>query len=206
MEEKEDYNYIIKIIQYLEERYKISFFICSADFDVLYGWWIKKIPFNIIFESIDNVVLRWEKKNKKIDGFKNFSYEVRKNFNGFMELKVSEPENKANDLKDDSKDKIELFINSLPPHLIPLKDCLIELEKEKDNFRKREILKDISLKLLEIYKDDSDLNLKTKKFLMNLNPKLRTEDMANKYKSNYIFSKHKFPEELLFFPDTDDIG
>lgn len=206
MEKDSDYNYIVKIIYYLNERHKISFFITSSDFDVLYGWWIKRIPDKIIYESIDIVINRWERKKKTIDGFKRFSYEVRKNFNNFMELKVSSNDNKTDDIMDDGEDEVQAFINSLPDNIRLLKNSFLELSNEKIKIKKQVLLKDISEKLLQLHEDDPELKLKTKKFIMNLNHKIRTKNIEDKYRINYIYSKYKFPEALLSFSDSDDVG
>jgi hypothetical protein len=202
----EDYDYIIKIIQYLEEKHKISFFINSGDFDTLYGWWIKQIPTYVIYESIDKLVLRWGKRRKPIDGFKRFSYEVRKNFNNLMELKVADTGNNCKNKIEDADDIFNNFIELLPDKIQPLKNILSELYNEKLSSKKQEILNNIYNKLLDLHNNDPEIEMKTKKFLMNLNPKIRTRDMEKKYQINYIISKYKFPDVLLFFPDSDDIG
>ena len=75
-----DKDFVIEIIQYLQNKYDIIFFITPRDFDVLYNWWEKRIPLRIIKESIINVVDRWKEKGKGINSFANFSYEVKKNF------------------------------------------------------------------------------------------------------------------------------
>ncbi len=206
MANNDDYNYIIKTIYYLDEKHNISFFITSSDFDVLYGWWIKRIPSNIVFESMDIVIKRWERKKKTIDGFKRFSYEVRKNFNNFMELKVSSNDNIADDIKDKKEDEVQAFINSLPDNILLIKNSLLELSNEKIKIKKQALLNNISKKLLQLHEDDPELKLKTKKFIMNLNHQIRTKEIEDKYRINYIFSKYKFPEGLLSFPDPDDVG
>ena len=206
MTKAEDYSYLIKTINYLSEKHKISFFITSSDFDVLYSWWIKRIPENILYESIDIVINRWYKKNKTIDGFKRFSYEVRKNFNNFLELKVSPNYNTAENEEKKTDDLVSDFINSIPELLNPIKESLVLLHNEKIRERKQEYLDEISHILLDLHSKDEELEFKTNKFLMNLNKQIRTKEMADRYKINYIFSKYKFPEVLLFFPDTDDIG
>lgn len=199
----DDYNYIIRIINYLDTKYKISFFISAVDFDTLYGWRIKRIPMNIIFESIDNVVKRHLKRGRKIDGFKRFSYEVRKNFNNLMELKVAD--NSSQNFQTDNTDEeiFNTFIDNLPNEIKDLTDDFKKLFYEKNRETKQNRLDMISKKLLKNYEPDKDLELKTKKFLMNLNPKIRTEEMENKYKLNYLFSKLSIPDFLLFFPDSD---
>jgi len=201
-----DHNYIIRIINYLDIKHNISFFIGSVDFDTLYGWWIKRIPLNIIYESLDNVVKRRIKRGKKIDGFKSFSYEVRKNFNNLMELKVAYNSSGNSKTENTDEEIFNAFINDLPNELKNLTDDFKKLFYEKNRDVKENDLDLISKKILKKYEQDNDLELKTKKFLMNLNPKIRTEEMRNKYKLNYLFSKLSIPDFLLFFPDSDDIG
>ncbi len=54
----EDFDYIIRIIQFLDLHHGIRFFISSKDFDILYRWWEKRIPAAVIRESLDRVVER----------------------------------------------------------------------------------------------------------------------------------------------------
>ena len=84
----EGYDFIIKVIQYLENSFKIHFFITPKDFDVLYRWFEKRIPLRVIEESIAAVVDRWTQKNKKISSFSNFYYQVKKDFETFLQLQV----------------------------------------------------------------------------------------------------------------------
>jgi len=57
-----DYDYIIRVIQFLDERYGIRFFISTRDFDVLYHWWEKRIPIEIVEQSLAAVVDRFRKR------------------------------------------------------------------------------------------------------------------------------------------------
>jgi hypothetical protein len=105
-----DYDYIIRIIQYLDYHFGIYFIITTRDFDILFRWWEKQIPLEVITDSIRNVVLRWQVKKKSINGFSNFSYEVKKNFRLFMELNVGDSQRtEKNELYD-----IQQFLKTFP--------------------------------------------------------------------------------------------
>lgn len=188
-----DYDYIIKAIQYLEYNFNIHFFITTRDFDILYNWWEKRIPMEIINESISNVVKRWRLRGKNIKGFSNFSYEVRKNFRRFLELSVGSE-------KKQEKEKyfeIKKFFRSFPPELAVLKK---DFERV---FRKLKREQDISMekinrKILDLFQDDNELKLKTRIFIKSLAKELRGAEVEQKYRLNYL--KHKFG-----IPDFDVI-
>ena len=64
MAANDDYDYIIKVIQYLDRQFAIRFFISSKDFDVLYRWWEKRIPFAVVSEALRRVVERRSAEKK----------------------------------------------------------------------------------------------------------------------------------------------
>ena len=135
----EDYNYIIKTVQYLQNTHGIIFFITTKDFDIIFRWWEKRIPVEIIKKSISNVVERWKAKKKNIYSFLNFSYEVRKNFKVFLEMSVGEEikEKSANEYED-----IENFFKNYPEELIEIKG---DFEKIYQKFKNQ---KDFKIKHL----------------------------------------------------------
>ncbi len=185
-----DYDFIIKIIQFLESKFGISFFITTMDFDTLYKWWEKKIPFKIIEESISNVINRWNLKKRKIYSFSNFSYEVRKNYKGFLELNVSVGKREE---KKEEYDKIEKFFNNYPQELKKLKK---EFENVHEKFKNKENIDidNIKEKLLSLFKENNELNLKTQIFLRSLAPELRKPEIEKRYRINYLLNKFKIPD------------
>lgn len=184
-----DYDYIVKVIQYLEYNFNIHLFITTRDFDVLYSWWEKRIPIDIVRESISTVVKRWQVRGKNIKGFTNFSYEVRKNFRFFMELHIGS-EQKA------EKEKffeIENFLKSVPPEIIGLKN---DFEKVFQKIKKGEdfSLEKIEKKMLDQFKEDDELNLKTRIFMNSLAKELKGPSVENKYRVNYLKYKFGIPD------------
>jgi len=180
-----DYDYIIKTIQYLEYHFRIHFFITTRDFDILYNWWEKRIPLQIINESISNVVKRWQARGKNITGFSNFSYEVRKNFRSFMELSIGSEKK----VEKEKYFEIKKFFQYYPPELMGMKKdferVFLKIKKEQDIS-----LDKINKKLLDLFKNDDELNLKTRVFMKSLAKQLRGPEVEQRYRLNYL--RHKF--------------
>jgi hypothetical protein len=193
-------DFVIKVIQYLENSFDITFFITTKDFDVLYRWYEKRIPIHIVKESISNVVERWNQKNKKIYSFSNFYYEVKKNFNVFLQLSVgretegeaSEPEIAANRYAE-----IENFFKNYPDDLITLKEDferIFQQLKNKENVELDPVYK----KLVGLFEEDEALNLKVAVFMRSLAPELRKPEIKNRYRLNYLLNKYNIPDfEIL---------
>jgi hypothetical protein len=189
-------DYVIKVIQYLENSFGITFFINTRDFDVLYRWYEKRIPIHIVKESISNVVERWTRKNKKIYSFSNFYYEVKKNFNVFLQLSVgretggeaSEPETEANRYAE-----IENFFENYPDDLITLKEefeRIFQQLKNKENVEPDPVYK----KLVELFDEDEVLNVKVTVFTRSLASELRSPEIKNRYRLNYLLNKYNIPD------------
>ncbi|UCH98145.1 MAG: hypothetical protein JSV88_15190, partial [Candidatus Aminicenantes bacterium] len=120
-----DKDFVIKIIQYLQNKYGIIFFITTKDFDTLYRWWEKRIPIRIVKEAVTNIVERWTEKKKKIYSFSNFNYEVKKIFKAFLQLDVgSERGDNETQTKEDKNqfEEIEYFFNHYPEELSILRE------------------------------------------------------------------------------------
>ena len=185
----EDYDYIIKTIQYLEYNFQIHLFITTRDFDVLYNWWEKRIPLNIIFESISTVVKRWRARGKTIRGFSNFSYEVRKSFKRFLELSIG----RETGQKKEKYYEINKFFKSFPPELLGLKKDLENIFKKMKKGQEISLQK-VDKKLLDLFKGDDELTLKTRIFMKSLAPELRKPAVEQKYRLNYIKHKYGIPD------------
>lgn len=190
MELSNDYDYIFNIINYLAYKHDISFFITSKDFDILYGWWEKKIPPELIKKSIDIVTERWIKKGKNISGFSNFSYEVRKKYKALLELNVNIDDHEKPEVK---LNKIEFFFNNYPPELNELKaefKAVYSCIKNNNTFE----MEDLNNKLLVIFKDNRELEIKNEIFLNNIAPELRKPEISRKFRLNYIKNKFRIPD------------
>jgi len=189
-------DFVIKVIQYLENTFGIIFFITSKDFDVLYRWYEKRIPIHIVKESISNVVERWTQKNKKIYSFSNFYYEVKKNLKAFLQLSVGreaegevpEPEIPANFYAE-----IENFFKNYPDDLVTLKgefEGIFQQVKNKENVE----LEPVYGRLVDLFKEDEVLNLKVVVFSRSLAPELRKPEIENRYRLNYLLNKYNIPD------------
>ena len=202
----DDYDYIIRVIQYLDRQFAIRFFISSKDFDVLYRWWEKRIPFAVVSESLRRVVERRLLKKKPVISFSVFSHEVRLNYQSFLSLNVgrerSEPQ--------DEHSEIKMFLSKLPAALDFLKNDFARLSAEcmqndaalrgqTDQFRqdRRKIgtadAGPVYEKLLLHCQNDIELNAKCEWFLKNLAPDLRRPEIEKKYRLNYLLHKFAIP-------------
>lgn len=193
-----DKDFVIDIIQYLQNKYDIIFFITTKDFDTLYNWWEKRIPLRIVKESIVKVVERWKEKGKDINSFTNFKYEVRKNFQAFLQLNVGSDTDENDTDNPGEKDpfkEIKFFFNHYPQELMTLK------EEFENIYRKLTCCECIDIeinrcheKLVYLFKNDNELNVKVKIFLNNLAPQLRKPEIEQRYRLNYLINKFNIPD------------
>lgn len=184
----EDFDFIIRIIQYLDQRYHINFFIGSRDFDVLYRWWEKRIPAAVIRESLDRVVERSRSRKKPLVHFTAFSSEVRKNYQSFLELNIGRERSEPAD----EHDEIRKFLEQFPPELEFMRNDFENLYSRLLQGRKTDA-KPLQEKLLAHFLDDHELNAKSAWFLQNLSPHLRRQDIEQKYRLNYLLGKFAIP-------------
>ena len=185
-----DYDYIIKTVQYLQNTHGIIFFITTKDFDIIYRWWEKRIPVEIIKKSISNVVKRWQGKKKKVYSFSNFSYEVKKDFNSFLEMNVGE---RSEEKMENEKDVIEAFIQNYPQELSEIKGDFKEIFQK---IKKHKPFKPDRFyeKLLSIFEEDQELNLRTEIFFRGLSTELKKPELEKRYRLNYLLNKFKIPD------------
>jgi hypothetical protein len=188
MDANEDYDYIIKIIQYLDRQFNIRFFISSKDFDVLYRWWEKRIPYSVVSESLRQVVERRLRKKKPLVSFSIFSQEVRYNYQSFLSLHVGRERIELQE----EHDEINTFLRNYPAALDSLRSdfgalCFEYLQNNKADpgpFYE---------KLLTHFQNDAELNTKSEWFLKNLAPPLRSPEIEKKYCLNYLLHKFSIP-------------
>lgn len=192
------YDFVTRAVLFLENAYGVHFFITPKDFDVLYRWYEKRIPFPIVRESIANVVERWKEKNKSVYSFSNFSYEVKKNFTTFLQLNVGATVDVTRDKPDSGEyGEIQDFFDHFPPVLDTLKQEFEEIFKRVKN--KEEIdLAPVYRKLVELFKDDEELKIKAAVFSRSLSPELQKPEIENRYRLNYLLNKYRIPDfEML---------
>jgi hypothetical protein len=206
MAANDDYDYIIRIIQFLDRQFAIRFFISSKDFDVLYRWWEKRIPFAVVSESLRRVVERRWLKNKPVASFSVFSHDVRLDYQSFLSLNVGRERSESRD----EQGEIKAFLNQFPEALDFLKNDFIRLgtatmqngvalQGQTDQFRQDRrkigaVLREpVYEKLLRHFQDDAELNAKSEWFLKNLAPQLRSPEIEKKYRLNYLLHKFAIP-------------
>ena len=184
----EDYDYIIRIIQFLDRQFAIHFFISSKDFDVLYRWWEKRIPFAVVSEALRRVVDRRLLKNRPITSFSVFSHEVRLDYQSFLSLNVGRERNETRD----AFDEIKAFLTNFPEALNFLKDDFARLGAEYMQNNQADA-GSVYEKLLIHFQNDAELNAKCAWFLKNLAPDLRLPEIEKKYRLNYLLHKFAIP-------------
>lgn len=192
------YDFVTRTILFLENTYGVHFFITPKDFDVLYRWHEKRIPFPIVRESIANVVERWKEKNKTIYSFSNFSYEVKKNFNTFLKLNVGASVDVTRDKPEtDEYEEAQHFFDSFPPDLASLKQDFENIFRQAKNKEEIEPAP-VYRKLVELFKDDEELKIKVTVFSRSLAPELQKPEIENRYRLNYLLNKYRVPDfEML---------
>lgn len=187
----DDYDYIIHIIWYLDFQFGIRFFITPRDFDLLHRWWEKRIPLELIRESLAVVVARRRAKSQSISGFANFNYEVKKKFKGFLELTVGEGDRA--EATGVARDPVELFFQQFPPELESLRPRFQALRQQKADGVELS-LEEADDQLLELFVEDEELAMKARVFLSSLAPPLRNRKIERKYRLNFLKRKFKIPD------------
>jgi hypothetical protein len=190
------YDFVIKVIQYLEYTFGIRFFITPKDFDVVYRWYEKRIPIHIVKESIATAVERRIQENKKISSFSNFYYQVKKNFETFLQLSLgaeSETPQADSNVEENPYEEIENFFKNYPEDLIPLKqdfETLFRQIKNRADIDPAPVYK----KLADLFAGDEELSLKVAVFSRSLAPGLRKPEIKDRYRINYLINKYHIPD------------
>jgi hypothetical protein len=184
----EDFDYIIRIIQYLDQRYGIRFFISSKDFDVLYRWWEKRIPAAVIRDSLDRVVARSLSRQRPPVHFTAFSNEVRKNYQSFLDLSIGRERSEPADEHAETRK----FLANFPPDLAFMRSDFETLFSRLLQGEETDP-EPLHNKLLAHFLNDSELNAKSAWFLQNLSPHLRRPEIERKYRLNYLLGKFAIP-------------
>ncbi|MBN2346989.1 MAG: hypothetical protein JXO51_11435 [Candidatus Aminicenantes bacterium] len=183
-----DFAYIVRIIQYLDQRHHLRFFIGSRDFDILYRWWEKRIPQALVRESLDRVVERRRRLRLPIDRFSVFSHEVRRSHRSFMILDIGRRGPEA----PGERAVIERFLDRFPAELLPLRSEFEAFFRRRLNGEAADA-RLLEEALLSLFEADAELNAKTAWFLDNLAPRLRRPQIERTYRLNYLMNKFGFP-------------
>ncbi len=186
----DDQDYIFRIIDYLFEKYGISFFITSKDFDVLYNWWEKKIPEGLIRNSIDSVYKKRIAKGRKIDSFMNFSYEVKKNLVAKFDVNVNY---ESSGIENRNKDKSKMFYENFPVGLKKLENKF-KLLRDAPEPKRAILLEDIYEKLIIMYLNDEEMNIKTEIFMSNLPDAMKKPEILKKFRINFLCRRFNIPD------------
>jgi hypothetical protein len=183
-----DYDYIIRIIQYLDQRHGIHFFISSKDFDVLYRWWEKRIPEALVRDALDRVVERHRRQNKPLGRFSAFGGEVRRNYRSFQSLDIGSQRSEPAD----EHTEIRNFLAHIPPPLEFMKEDFSDLFTRVMRGESHDP-RPLQEKLLAHFREDGELNAKTAWFLKNISPSLRKPEIERKYRLNYLAGRFAIP-------------
>jgi len=186
----DDQDYIFKVIEYLLNRHNISFFITSKDFDILYSWWEKRIPQDLIKQSIDKVCKRRESRGKQIDSFMNFSYEVRKNLATKFDLNINTG---WGDEVSTPDEKFKTFFKNFPEGIKEMEEEFIML-KDASEEKRAGILNSIYDRLINKHEDDDEMNIKTEIFMGNLPAPMKKPEIVLKFKINYLNRRFNIPD------------
>jgi len=185
-----DQDFIFGLIEYLFTRHDISFHISSKDFDVLYQWWEKGIPGDLIRRSMDTVVLRRRQRGKPVESFMNFSYEVKKNLGVRFQLNINTGAEAAHP---DPAEREEEFIRNLHPDLEFLKEDFNKLIRSPSGERDA-VRKEIFDRIIERYGEDSEMVIRTEIFTGNLPEPMRKPAVIRKFRENFLSRKYRIPD------------
>lgn len=186
-----DYEFIVGAIEYLSSRHNVRFFISSGDFDLLYGWWEKKIPGDVIKIAMDRVVSRRRKRSLPIDSFSRFRYEVGRQHAAWLERGVGG--HGADISTAGNRDPVEVFMERFPAELEPLRS---QFESAVESFRNRKEVEveDLRNRLVDLFRNDAELDMKVLAFMQNLAPELRSQSVERVYRANFLWNRFGIPD------------
>ena len=145
----------------------------------------------MIKRSIDTVILRRRnRKGRPVDSFLNFSHEVKKNIAIRHDLMTNagireEPPSELN--------KIKEFFEKYPEEIREFEKDFRDLSGLADGERRKKIEKIYDL-LASRFRDEEDLNIKMKLFMGNLPDSMKNENIADKFRRNYLKGRFRIPD------------
>lgn len=191
-----DYDYIIRLIEYLSGRHGVRFFVSSGDFDQLYSWWEKRIPEPVIRTAFDCVVQRWGKRNKTVVSFTNFRYEVRKQYSAWLEREIGGPPP-----KEPSQDPVAAFMERFPTEIDDMKPLFAAAAAARDRGDDVD-MHGLRRALAERFRGDRELETRVRAFMLNLSPELRKPRVEQSYRENFLWNRFGIPD----FSNLDSQG
>ena len=120
----------------------------------------------------------------------NFSYEVRKNLAGKLDLNINAG---WRDRIPSPDEKFKNFFENFPKGLKDLEDEFLML-KDATEENRAGILKSIYDRLIKKYEDDDEMNIKTEIFMDNLPTPMKKPEIVLKFRINYLNRRFNIPD------------
>lgn len=184
-------DYIIRLIQYLDQRFGVRFFISPKEFDVAWRWFEKKIPPELVEACLERVVMSRREKKKTVDGFSCFYYEVRKSFDALKLMRVGAHE--SVEIAPSPTDPWETFFNAFPPELGFLREDFETHRLQGPEACPAKVIHD---KLVDKFRGEPELEIKVDVFMNSLARELRQSRIENRYRLNYLIRRFHIPDLL----------
>ncbi len=181
---------IVRVIDFLDRRLAIRFFVTPHDFHLAWHWWEKGIPWRVVEEALLEVAARQQKRGKKPTGLRPFAAEVRKRYHEFLELRVGEGQREEKEI--DPWDPWVAFLDRLPEPLIPFRggfEALVTALKES-RVHSAPALKQ---QILDSLVGDAELEARTAVFVKQLAPELRRPALLGTFRWNLICQRFAIP-------------
>jgi hypothetical protein len=81
-------HYIVSVIELLQREFNLYFVVSPRDFDILYRWFEKRIPLDLIRGCVTDVQERRARQGKTLDRVGDLAYAVRKAFGQHQDRSV----------------------------------------------------------------------------------------------------------------------
>ncbi|HNX98800.1 MAG TPA: hypothetical protein PKK12_14080 [Candidatus Aminicenantes bacterium] len=181
---------IVHVIDFLDRRLGIRFFVTPHDFHLAWHWWEKGIPWRVVEEALRAVCARWEKRGKKPDGLRPFAAEVRKRYREFLELRVGE--GGREEPESDPLAPWNSFLEAFPEPLTPFRQRFADLVAA---LRENRPWSDGGLKgeILATLEGDGELAARTEVFVRQLAPELRRPALLATFRWNLVCQRFAIP-------------
>jgi len=181
---------IVHVIDFLDRRLGIRFFVTPHDFHLAWHWWEKGIPWRVVEEALLAVGARWEKRGKKPDGLRPFAAEVRKRYREFLELQVGE--GGREEPETDPLAPWDAFLEALPEPLAPFRPRFTDLVAAMREHRPWDG-GELKGEILAALERDGELAARTEVFVRQLAPELRRPALLATFRWNLICQRFAVP-------------